>query len=686
MSRTKAGISSKKKPVNFWDSFLFKYSTRAILGLIVIAIFLTLVQCSIKSPEAPSWNTTFSIPVVNRLYTMDELVDKIGQDELGIDSAGNVSFTVTKSIDPIGIDESQLSTSDVSYNQSQTLGIVSIVPPSFSPLAVNLSSISGLSTALPGDSALVNAMKFSVFNNLPQIQEFTTVDIQTGQVDITVVNNLGVVLDTLLIQLYDRQAGAIIQLDTIVQNFADGDTYVHTMVLDGRTLSDYLRIDVAAHTPGGVVQNFSQKNIQTNMSFGSAITISQAVAQIPALADINLSEKLGLSLDAGEQIDSARLSSGNIIFFVTNNSNLNATLNVSIPSLELSGSPYTISQAILPHQTLNINTDLADYNLIPFNDSVEINLAVALPGSGSSQVAVNMADSFSVLASVTNLTFSSVSGIIPDNTTSFDNVSQSLDVPDGFDEISFVSAILSLHIENGVDLPGNLACTLSANNGKVLEITGTINPRGSSVRELTTITNNNVADFLSPLPDSITVGGSISFGDGSAHTINVSDSVFASVEIYAPLHVKVNNAQVNDIDIESETLDSADMKQITDHVEEARFVYTITNHLPLGISAVVQLGTDSATLASAPMVVIDTFYADAAPVDPMTSITTADQVTEGYIILDSADISILNNDILYIRPVLILNSSDTSGVLLTGADYFSIQGRIEIEYLFDTDK
>ena len=90
MSKQNAGIKRKKEPDNFWESFLFKYSTRFILGLIVVTIFLTLVQCSVKSPEAPSWNTTFSVPVVNRTYQMVELVDKVGQDELGIDSLGNV--------------------------------------------------------------------------------------------------------------------------------------------------------------------------------------------------------------------------------------------------------------------------------------------------------------------------------------------------------------------------------------------------------------------------------------------------------------------------------------------------------------------------------------------------------------------------------------------------------------------
>ncbi len=685
MSKRKAGINRKKEPDNFWESFLFKYSTRFILGLIIVTIFLTLVQCSVKSPEAPSWNTTFSVPVVNRTYQMAELVDKVGQSELGIDSLGNVSFSVTESIDPIGIDASQLTTADIAYNQSQVLGLISITPPTFTPLAVSLSSITGLATGLPGDSAIVAPVMFTTFNNLPQIQEFTSADIGTGQLDITIDNYLGVTLDTLLIQLYDRTTGTSIQLDTIVQPIVDSTSYTHSIILDGRTLSNYLRVDVSAFTPGGTVQNFSQRSIATNADFGSTITVTSAVAQVPAMPDISLSQKIGLTLGAGEQIDSAQLSSGNIIMTITNNSGLDATLNLNVPSLENAGISYSVNQPILAGQTVNLNTDLANYNLIPINDSVQIDLSLAIPGSGTTQVIVNETDDFSVTASIGNLSFNSISGIIPDNTTSFANITQELNAPDGFNEISFVTAILTLNVENGVDLPGNLACTLSATNGKILEITGTIAPRGLAVRQLTTITNNDVADFLNPIPDSITIGGSITFGDNVSHTITVSDSIFASFDIYAPLHVKVNNAAITDIDIERTDLDSANMVQITDHVTEARFVYTITNHLPLGVSAVIQLGPDSAGLYTNPALVLDTLYATAAPVDPLTGITNADQITEGEIFLDSTDIQILNNDTLFIRPLLFLNSSDTSGVLLTGSDYFTIQGRIEIEYLFDTD-
>ena len=67
----------KSKRISFSDSFLLKYGLKVILSFIVIVVFLTAVQCNIEKPEAPTWNTQMVIPVVNRVYHMDEIIEKI---------------------------------------------------------------------------------------------------------------------------------------------------------------------------------------------------------------------------------------------------------------------------------------------------------------------------------------------------------------------------------------------------------------------------------------------------------------------------------------------------------------------------------------------------------------------------------------------------------------------------------
>ena len=243
---------------------------------------------------------------------------------------------------------------------------------------------------------------------------------------------------------------------------------------------------------------------------------------------------------------------------------------------------------------------------------------------------------------------------------------------------------MTLEVENGVDLPGLLDVQITGSNGKTITLSGTIEARGEQQTCLSTISNSQVADFLSPLPQSIDVSGSVEFGGGGYHgTIRRDDFVVARVSIRAPLEVKVNNAEITDLDLEMEEIAQDNIDAITDHVVNARFIYSITNHLPLGVTAVVHLSGDSASAYNSPQLSLDTLRADPAPVSLITGIASTDTTFSGEIHLDSLDVQILKNDSLFIRQQLFLNASDTAGVKLTDNDYITINGRIEVEYRFD---
>ena len=96
------------------DSFLFKAGSKFFLSTFVIIIFLTLVQCSIKKPEAPTWETSLVIPVINRTYDMAELIRKLNQDGIEMDSSGNIFFTITEELDTVTISAEYLSTPTIS--------------------------------------------------------------------------------------------------------------------------------------------------------------------------------------------------------------------------------------------------------------------------------------------------------------------------------------------------------------------------------------------------------------------------------------------------------------------------------------------------------------------------------------------------------------------------------------------
>ena len=411
--------------------------------------------------------------------------------------------------------------------------------------------------------------------------------------------------------------------------------------------------------------------------------ITSGIAQVPAISDKLFAGKVGLNLDSGESIDSASMASGDLNLDIRNNTNLVASVQITIPNLTLSGLPFTQTHQVNGSQVLTITEDLSGYVMSPDADSVDIEIVASIPGSGDSLVAFDEADNIVINTDISNLSFNSISGVFNNNTTTITESISDLNVPDGFDDIGFVDAILTLEIENGIDLPGSISLLLSADNGKSLVLSGNIDARGLEVRSLSTITNNDVGDFLTPLPGSFDIAGSITFGDTQAHTINSGDSVFARVNIRAPFYVKVNNAEVTDLDIEKTDIDQASIEIITDHFIQGRFVYDITNHLPLGVTAIIHLSGDSASLFTTPQLSLDTIAIAGAPVSAITGITTGEIVNSGEIYLDSVDIQVLNNDSLFIRQEIYLNGSDTSGVQVTGSDYITITGRIEIEYLFD---
>jgi hypothetical protein len=197
------------------------------------------------------------------------------------------------------------------------------------------------------------------------------------------------------------------------------------------------------------------------------------------------------------------------------------------------------------------------------------------------------------------------------------------------------------------------------------------------------IVNTDVADFLSPVPSTIDITGSATFGDGvSESTVNPDDYIFGSINIVAPLEVIIPRTPI-EADIEGSDVEQDDIDIITDHLIQGRFVYNIINHLPVGASVNLFLGGDSATVMTNPQVsFVDDIFITAAPT---TGSIASDTVSTGYqyVTIDSVDIQVLKNERLYVGTEIILEDSNGQPVKLTNSDYLRVIGRIEVEYRFD---
>jgi hypothetical protein len=672
--------SRKKRTTSFnLGSFLVQFGTKMLLGIIIIVVVLTLAQCTVKKPEAPTWETQLTVPLINRVYHMDELIRRLDQN--GVDMVGDsIRYSISYDLDTVTLNADNLTTAALSCSFSKRLGSVNLTGPSVAPVTLAASNIPVLSLLIPG---VVPPTGFQFSNDLPQISNFSSATVGSGTMYAVITNNLGVPLDAVGLQLYDIGNSGPIDLKAFTHTLQSGDRDSLPFDLSGKTISDRLRVTAICHTPGGTVLSSSGKEVVTELRFPGTLSVIAAVAQVPAMSRL---DSQVVSLSQSDPIADATLSTGRLQFSITNSTNLDADVVVTIPQLTQGSVPTVISRNVPANAVTNVNLNLAGYHLVPEGatapQTVSFSAAISVPGSGASQVAVDSADAFAVTAQIDSIQFSSVTGTFSSRGATITPLVQNISVPRGFESIQLAHAVMTLNIENHVNLPGTLDITVNGDNGKTLHVQGAISAGGLSTGVTSTITDTSVADFLSPLPSQITVSGTANFGDGvTQSTLHNGDFVFARVNFVAPLEMIIGQTPI-ETDIEKQNVSQDNIDAITNHVIEARFYYNVVNHLPIGAHMRMFLGPDSATLYTNPQLSIDSIFVKAAPVSGGIAIDTA---STGYqaIILDSADIQVLRNPTLYIGQELVLDSSNGQAVRLMPTDSIGIVGRIEVNYRFD---
>ncbi|MBN1212626.1 MAG: hypothetical protein JXA92_08610 [candidate division Zixibacteria bacterium] len=670
---------------SFRDSFLFKFSSKILLSFLVVIIFLTLTQCTVKKPEAPTWTTNLTVPVVNRTYTMEEIVSMMDQEGLIIDEDSNVIYTFTEEIDTVTLDRVNLTIDDITVTPfSEHLGVVDIDAPSRDSVTVSLDDIAPLAL---GAGVPIPETTFTVTNELPPLEGFTAADIVTGAVAVIIANDLGLTVDSVVVKLLDSGNGdALVDSNMTSAPIPTGSSGTVPLTLDGKTVSNTLKIEATCYTGGGgPFLETSGLELTNILDFPTQLSVSAAYdVTVPALTrDFSTTAALQQGAET-DIIHNAALDGGNLQLSIVNNSQLDASVTVSLPDLKQSSLPFSTLCNVGPGIDTVLNIDITGYNLEPTDISlpqlIDIDVSAQANDIGL-PIDVHATDSFQVSAQINSLSFSSVTGIFSNNETTIDPVSQEIEVPKGFDQIELATAILTIAIENAVGLPGFLDISLVGDNGKTLNISDSITAGSGGLPVLTTIIDSTVADFLSPVPSNIDISGTASFGDGfSTGTITANDFIYAELNFIAPLEMVVNETRI-ETDIEFEEIEQDDIDAVTDHAIQTSFIYNIISHLPLGTEVSIYLGGDSATLFSNPQLVIDSLAVDAAPV---IAGIVSDTASTGYqtVVLDSLDIKVLENDTLYIGSEILLKDSDGT-VRLTNSDYLTIIGRIEVEYRFD---
>jgi hypothetical protein len=642
-----------------------------LCAVAAILVFLTLVQCTIKKPEAPTWDTQLVIPLANRTYDMQELIDKIDQDNLSTDSLGNPFFFYQRVLDTVTV-EGSFAIADISENFAESLGVVQLDPFAGANATINLSDYIWL---VLGD---IPPISFDITEPLPPMGEFAMATVESGFAQISVQNDFGLDLDTVIVTINDINLGGQVTSYSIPGGILAGNIRVDTIDLAGKTISNQLELLLHCHTPGATSFSLANKSLSASVSMPAGPRVSSATAKIPEITK-QLNESFEFNSD--HQLQIATLTSGDLVLNIQNSSNVPAGLVITLPDIKNGLNPLVINQQVNPNSSQQVVYNLTGYSLEPTDQilpqSLPLDIEVNIDSSGPQMVTISAGDQFSVTTSIQNVSLGTIQGIIAPTTANFDNIEQEISLPKGFDQVQLTSAVLRLDIENSVNIPGAFSVDLDGDLGQHKSLNGAILPGTPQSPVTTVILDSNITSFMNPVPELLTVNGNATFGDGiTSGSINADDYITATITISSPLDLIIDEATF-DGDWQSTEIDQDAITKITDNLNLARVFMTVVNHLPLGVEAEVYLSGDSATLYSNPGAVLGPITVLPGALNPDGTVDTA-IVSQTVLSLTNEQARILENDPLWIGQLITLESTNGETVRLTGDDYLSVSGYIEV--------
>ncbi len=677
MGKRKMGKRKKRNQTTITRKLLYLGSHIAC-GIGVVLMFLTLIQCTVKKPEAPTWDTNLVIPLVHKTYDMAELIEKIDQDNLSTDSLGNPFFFYQQVLDTVTIDGS-FAIEDVSQNISESLGVVQLDPFAGASVGVNLEDY------VPFFLGTVPPISFDITEPVPPMGEFTTATVETGFALVTVVNDFGLDLDTVTVTINDLVIGGQLSYYEIPGGILAGDARTDTIDLAGRTVSNQLEISLHCHTPGATSFSLAGKSMSATISMPVGPTVSSATAQIPRITK-QFNEAVEITSE--HQLQVATLDDGQLVLDIENNTDVPAALIITLPDINDGASPLVINQPILPNNSQQIVYDLIGYNLEPSDQvmpqSINVDIEAIIDSSGSELMTINAGDRISVSTGIHNISLASVQGILAPTSAEFVDIQQEIEIPKGFDQVQLTSAVLMLEVENRVNIPGSFSVNIDGELGQHTTINGIIAPGTPESPTTSLIIDSSVTAFMNPVPELLTINGTATFGDGvTPGSVNFNDYVTATVILSSPLEMVVGETSF-DGEWESVDVDQSDITKLTDNLNLAQVYMTIANRLPLGVEAEFYLSGDSATLYSNPEVTLGPITVTHGTLDiDGTVISTVE--SESILSLTSEEARVLENNPLWIGQVFSLESTNGETVRFTASDSLTVSGYIEIDFTVSED-
>jgi hypothetical protein len=490
---------------------------------------------------------------------------------------------------------------------------------------------------------------FGIFTN------FQSAVFASGTLEISIKNNLTASLNDIKIRLYNSAGHSQIGNEITIPGMNPGITKTATMDLAGKTVTSTIVATITfLGSPGTLTPVMIDMDQSVDLGInGYNLKVQSGRIKVPLQSISSIDNLDTISFDPGDniEIEKLRINSGNINYHLISNSNLTASLTISLPTSSRGGVPVSEKIVINPvanftgninvNQTeLNLSTDqYQKYNRIPVEYSVDV-------GSNNMLIDFNKNDSIHFDLKILNPDFDYVKGYFGQLTKNIDEETIDLDIDDILNhtegQLHISDPSIKVNYTNSFGIPVGVTLNASGTRSGFQPVSlglapFTVSyPTSLSQRTITSSftinkANSSLPDLLSLPPAKIIFSGSGKMNPqgftGTRNNYVFGNSRFTgSLEIEIPLKLWINNLQFADtLDNFLKPGDEEDNPLDPENMELFQLEITAKNGFPLGASLQLMLYN------SAGKSVVKTINADeiikAAPVDAAGKATGSTEST-----------------------------------------------------------
>ena len=579
---------------------------------VVLPLALLSLNCFKEplAPIAPTWDTNVTIPLINRLYTVSEIVAK----DTALLKVGGSQISVSKGVDinPTYVND-KLSLSPKDTSVQAKFGAFAITTPD-QRMPINIPWLpQGYTVPVPDTT-----MSFADLS--ATIPVFESVTLKSGTINLLVENNLPVAMQVQSpIRLLDRNGNIVATFVFNPSTIPARSSRTAFDDLSQKTFdSDFRITGLQFHTPGSAVPvtipmgELLVATLQTSNLKASHATL----ANIPAQRLVD-SDTARLRIDDSTLVRELRLRSGGLRFSFANNVAIGMTFKFRFTELQrLVGStyvPYEDSLYLNPNGTGTMNLNLANTRVRTLDGSLIRSLSVmstvSIPASSGQPVTISETDRITINVTKSSpLVVDSAVGVIKPTWVDIDtkvglNLGAFGQKYSG--QLNLPSASLTLKTNSSVGFPSDLHVRLGAKKNaagdsvflNIPQSQRRLNPGQDAI----VFDGPEVGRFLSQisgrLPDSLRIVGRILVNPTDVYvptpagvgTVGANSSISGSVSMDVPLNVGIVDGFVRDTLALGDTTGDGHKdftldKEQTKHLNKGKVYVEIENGLPVSVS------------------------------------------------------------------------------------------------------